>query len=392
MFGAMFIGLSGMNAYSNGLRQVSNNITNLNSNGYRASTVGFNDLFGAGSSGVSYTRGESGNGTGVELSPLRLDFSQGEIRQTDRDLDLAVEGNGFLVLEKDNELFYARTGSFEVNNDGFIVLSGTDYKLTVLDDTGKAVSLSLDAYRIDAPEQTSRIQFGDNLSSTATDFTLSDVQVFDAEGESDEWEIAFTRADDAPAGEWTVTVTNGSGEEVGEQTLKFINGIIDPSTTELTFEDADAGRVAIFDFSENVTSFSSGEVSTLRTTDIDGFGIGEITSVAVNEQGVLEIQYSNEQSEELGAVSLADFEQVQSLEQIGAGLFSYNRSTGRELLSSASDRVGRVQSNRIEASNVDLSQQFGDLILVQRGYQASSQVVSVSNDMIQQLFGLRGQG
>lgn len=391
MFGAMFIGLSGMNAYSNGLRQVSNNITNLNSNGFRATTIGFNDLFGSGTSGVSYTRGGGGNGTGVQLSVERLDFSQGEIRQTDNDLDLAIEGNGFLVLENGGDYYYSRTGSFEVNNDGFIVLAGTDYKLTVLDDSGRATSLSLDSYRIDDPEATTRIQFGDNLSSTATEFLLSDVRVYNAEGAADNWEIAFNRAATDPAGEWKVKVTNGAGDVIGEQDLTFTNGIIDAATAELEFSDAAGGRTVTLDFSDNVTSFSSGEVSTLRAADIDGFGIGEITTVAVNEDGVLEIQYSNEQSEELGAITIADFEDVQSLERAGAGLFTYDRSTGRELLSSASDRVGLVRSNRIEASNVDLSQQFGDLILVQRGYQASSQVVSVSNDMIQQLFGLRGQ-
>ena len=104
MFGSLFIGLSGLNAYSAGLRQVSNNISNLNSAGFRSSTLGFNDLFsGSSQQGISYTGSGQGGGNGVSLSDLRLDFSQGELRQSERDLDLAIEGTGFLVLENDGE-------------------------------------------------------------------------------------------------------------------------------------------------------------------------------------------------------------------------------------------------------------------------------------------------
>ena len=392
MFGSMFIGLSGMNAYSNGLRQVSNNITNLNSSGYRASSIGFNDLFRGSSNGISYTQGSNGGGDGVQLSNGLLDLSQGELRQTSRDLDLAVDGNGFLVLERDGQYFYTRTGSFEVDNEGFIVLTGTDYKLAVLDDSGRAQPVSIDPYRTSPPEATTSIKFADNLSSTATEYVVPDVQVFNANGESDNWTINFNREETDPAGEWTVTVTNGNGEEIGEETLTFTAGVVDSDSQTLSFSDDDKDISVELDFSENVTSFSSGAVSTLRTSEVDGYGIGEITTISVNDDGKLEINYSNEETKDLGAVALADFREPQALEQRSGGIFVYDSATGREFLSSESERSGRVLSRRLEASNVDLSKEFGELILVQRGYQASSQVVSVSNDMIQQLFGIRGQG
>ena len=390
MFGAMFIGLSGMQAYSNGLRQVSNNITNLNSTGFKSSDLVFSDLFGVGSYGLSSSDGNSHPGQGVALSDLRLNLGQGELRQSDRGLDLAVDGGGFLVLEKDGEYLYARTGNFEVNDDGYIVLSGTDYRLTVLGDDGRAQSLSIAPYRTNAPVQTTRVEFADNLSSTATEYSLADIKVYDAVGAVDNWQVSFERSETSPAGEWTVTVRNGAGEEVGVETLKFNNGVVDPATSTLSFSDGN--RNVTFDFSGSVTSFSSGSVSTLRASDVDGQGVGDITDILVNQDGELEISYSNEEKKNLGPVTLAAFTDPQLLEQRTGGLFAYNSASGKELLTSASDRVGRVLSNRIEASNVDLSEQFGDLILVQRGYQVASQVVSVSNEMIQQLFGLRGQG
>jgi flagellar hook protein FlgE len=148
----------------------------------------------------------------------------------------------------------------------------------------------------------------------------------------------------------------------------------------------------VFDFSNNVKAFSSGTVSSLRAASVDGHGTGSIIGVAVNEHGQLELSYSNNQKKQLGAVALATFRNPQVLVQEAAGLFTAGGSADAELIASDDPRVGTVMSRRLEASNVDLSKEFGDLILVQRGYQASSQIISVANDMLQQLFNIRGQG
>ncbi|HBJ93910.1 flagellar hook-basal body complex protein [Ponticaulis sp.] len=388
MLESMFIGLSGMNAYSNGLKDVSNNITNLNSQGYKGSNLVFRDLYSGGSD-LAYTG--DGGGQGVSLALTQLDFSQGELRQTESALDLAIDGEGFLVLEKDGEYFYARTGNFEIDEDGYIVLSGTDYKLTLLNENGRAEPVSVNSSRISQPEATTRVQFTDNLSSSSLGFTVTDVTVFNAYGESADWSVAFTREETDPSGEWKVTVTDGNDNEIGVQTLKFDLGRPTEDSQELTFSDDERGYSVVFDFSENVTSFSSGEVSTLRAGDVDGFGIGDLQTLGVNDDGVLELQYSNEQATELGSVALATFKDPKSIEQRSGGIFVNEDSRDVSLYSSSSELVGRVLSNRIEASNVELSSEFGNLILVQRGYQASSQVVSVANEMIQQLFQTRGQ-
>jgi flagellar hook protein FlgE len=392
MFGSIYVGLSGLGAYSRGLQQVSNNVTNLNSSGFKGSTVSFTDLVSInGKGGKSYSGDGRDSGNGVSIGGAQLDFRQGELRQTERDLDLAVDGSGFMMLLRGNEVLYTRTGSFEVDKDGFIVLAGTDYRLATLDSAGKPVSLSIDASRTNPPKQTSAIKFADNLSSTATTFGLSDVKVYDASGGEHVWQIQFAKKDGAP-NEWTVTVTDSKAKTIGTETLKFSGGAVDPATNKLLFKNEEAGLSVTLDFSENVTSFSGGQVSTLRTASVDGYKIGVITSVSVNDKGALEIGYSNEQKKELGPVALADFRDPQALQQRSGGLFSDAGRAQRELLTSEDQRVGRVISRRLEASNVDLAKQFGDLILIQRGFQASSQIISVSNDMIQQLFGIRGQG
>lgn len=391
MFGSIYVGLSGLNAYSRGLQQISNNVTNLNASGFKGSTVAFTDLVGVnGNGGLSYAGGGGGGGSGVEIGDTRIDFKQGELRQTDRDLDLAIDGSGFMMLLRGEEVLYTRTGSFEVNKDGFIVLAGTEYRLATLDQSGRPVSLSIDASRTSTPTRTTTIKFADNLSSTATTYGISDIRVYEASGQEHIWQIKFDKPA-AGVNEWTVTVTDDKGKTLGPQTLKFVQDKVDPATSKLVFADTDSGLSVTFDFDE-VSSFSGGTVSTLRRSSVDGYKIGSITSIGINANGKLEIGYSNEQKKELGPVAIADFRDPQALEQRSGGLFHDAGRAQREIVGSDDKRVGRVLSRRLEASNVDLAKAFGELILIQRGFQASSQIISVSNDMIQQLFGIRGQG
>ncbi|MCH7860357.1 flagellar hook-basal body complex protein [Sphingomonas sp. NPDC092331] len=390
MFGAIYIGLSGLNAYSRGLEQVSNNVTNLNTSGFRGSTVTFQNYYGSGSQGgLSHDTDSNGGGNGVGIGQSRLDLSAGQLRQTGRDLDLAIDGGGFLVLMDGDKMLYARTGSFEVDNKGFIVLSGTSYRLATLDSSGRPVSLSIDQKRTSAPLGSTTITFTDNLSNTAVNaVTINDMVVYDAKGGSHKWSAKFEKG--TVAGEWTVKISDEKGS-VATKNLKFIGSVVDPSTAKIEVEDTTNNFKVTLDFSA-VQSYSSGDVSNLRASSIDGHGVGALTTVTVNATGHLELAYSNEQKLDLGAVALADFRDTQSLLEKDGGLFTYNGSGERIYLASEDPRVGLVKAKQLEASNVDLSKQFGDLILIQRGFQASSQIVSVSNDMIQQLFGIRGQG
>lgn len=399
MFGAIYIGLSGLNAYSRGLEQVSNNVTNLNTSGFRGSTVTFQNYYGSGSQGgLSHSMDSRGGGNGVGIGDSRLDFNEGQLRQTGNDLDLAIDGGGFLVLMDGDKMLYARTGSFEVDKQGFVVLSGTKYRLATLDASGRPVSLSIDQSRTSAPLGTTTIKFSDNLSSSATAaVTVNDMTVYDTAGGAHKWSAKFEKVAGSGSGNngntssWTLTITDDKGATIATKTLKFIGSIVDPTTAQIDVEDATNGFTVKLDFS-SIQSYSAGTASTLRAASIDGHGVGTLTTVTVNASGHLELGYSNEQKLDLGAVALADFRDPQALKEQDGGLFTYSGSGERMFLSSGDPRVGQVKAKQLEASNVDLSKQFGDLILIQRGFQASSQIVSVSNDMIQQLFGIRGQG
>jgi len=210
--------------------------------------------------------------------------------------------------------------------------------------------------------------------------------------------VTFEKVGATAPGEWKVTVTDGSTvitDPANPPILKFIGSSVDPANATITIATSPAGTdplSVVLDFSGDVDSFSSGTLSTLRAANVDGRGLGSLTSVTLDDTGQLKLSYSNQESELLGFVAIADVRDPQRLERVGAGLFRDAGGAGVRLLGSGQDGIGKLVSRQIEASNVDLSQQFGDLILVQRGFQASSQVISISNDMIQQLFGIRGQG
>jgi len=392
MYGAIYIGLSGLNAYSKGLQTVSNNVSNMNTIGYKATDVSFSDIFGnSGRGGLDYSTSYQAGGHGVSVGTNSINFGQGEIRQTDRDLDLAIDGNGFLVLLDGDNTYYTRTGSFQINDDGFIVLDGTDYRLATLNSSGRPVAINIDSSRTDPPVATDRIKFADNLSSTATEYTIPDVKIYDARGTESLWSLSFTRAETV-FDTWTVTVTDSTGATIGTKELKFEGGAVAADSKELVFENSEKGLSVVFDFSANVTSFSSGTVSSLRAAEIAGHATGSVATVKVNDKGEIEIGYTNEEKKVLGSIAVADFRDPQSLEQRSRALFAYTGLGQRQFLTAEDTRVGTIRGNRLEASNVDLGDQFGELILIQRGFQASSQIISVTNDMIQQLFGIRGQG
>jgi flagellar hook protein FlgE len=320
-------------------------------------------------------------------------------------LDLAIQGSGYFVVQNDQGTFYTRTGSFAVDGNQNISVQGTSNRLMMLDSTGKLVVASVAGLQTNPAIATTQVSFENNLSSTATTASVSNIEVYDAAGNQETWTVTITpgaasssssstAAATAGSGTpWAVAVTDSNGNTVGGGTLNFISGVPDPAADQITINTTPPGGQPIsvnLDFS-NVTNFSSGTSSTISEQSADGRALGSLTGVSVDSSGVLQVAYSNNQTKALGSVAVADFRDEQTLENIGKGLYANPTNSEVRVVASGQDGAGTVESNELESSNVDLTQQFGQLILVQRGYQASSEVLSVTNDMIQQLFGMRGQ-
>lgn len=398
MLGAIYIGLSGMEAYSKGLQTISNNVANLNTLGFKSATVAFSDLYARGGGGLTYTNGAPSDqaGAGVVFAKSNIDFNQGTLQQTANDLDLALQGAGLLMLQdKSGNAFFARTGQFAVDANGFITERTSGYHLLVVNSANQAVPVNISAYRSSPPVATTTIGFTGNLSSSASTADVPNIAVFDSAGNKHVWDVSFAPAGSSAPGSWTVTVKDETGATVGTGVLSFTSGAVNASTAKITISTTPAGASPLavtLDFSSGVSSFSAGTTSTLAAGNVDGNALGSLSKVTVDQNGLVTLSYSNSKTQTLGAVAIADFRDPQQLVRVGSGLFENINNAYFRVSTSNQNGVGQLVSKQLESSNVDLSAQFGELILVQRGFQAASQVVSVSNDMIQELFGLRGHG
>lgn len=196
MFSSIFSALSGMVGFSKGLDVISNNVANMNTPGFKAAELEFRDIFyryglTGGSGGGSETIGQ-----GLDTGSTRVNFRQGELRETSSGTDLAIDGNGFFVLQKDGEVFYTRNGQFVLNEQGLLVDSPSGARVAAYTGTGLA-DISLAGLRMNPPNPTTEVTLLDTLNHGSTSHELSNVAVIDAAGGSHTLSLRFTRTNDA---------------------------------------------------------------------------------------------------------------------------------------------------------------------------------------------------
>lgn len=395
MTNSIYTAMSGLLGYSKGLDVISSNVANLNTPGFKGTELLFRDLFFEASAGDS--NDEGGHGVGLDASKTRLSFRAGEVRDTGNSLDAAIDGNGFFVVRRDGEDLYTRAGQFEIDRSGFLVERGSAARVLGYR-SGHLEEISIQGRRTSSPRATTSVGISGNLSTGSTTADLADMTVIDAFGGAQVLSLRFTRDSVDPLS-WVVEVRDRALSVVGSGTLKFLaNGSPAPGFNTFTFSlapDNTPTTLIELNFGESgsfsgVTNFAGGATSELQVQTSDGFAAGALTDATFDESGLIALSYSNGQTATGEAIALAWFSDLQALAQVGDGMFA-NRAGERPTLGTAQDGVmGRVVAQRLELSNVELAQQFTDIIVIQRGYQASSQVASVANEMIQQLLDMDG--
>jgi flagellar hook protein FlgE len=383
--------MSGLLGYAKGLRVIANNTANLNTPGYKAATLQFSDLFYAASQG---TDGSAAHlGYGLATGGTQLDFRQGDLRQTGNDFDLGVDGEGLFVLRTaDGATRYTRAGQFEFNQDGLFVNRIDGSKIVGVDASGQPADIKLDGLRTAPGKPTALVRFTGNLSSTVSDYTANSVKIHDAVGEQHTLSLKFTSAGPT-TGTWNVDVLEGATSVANGQ-LVFVDGKPSAATAKLGFSYQPAGRGArqlTLDFSSDVTSFASGNLSTLAMTAQDGLAPGNLTKVGFDAAGSLVASYSNGDTVKGARLLLARFRTLAAVRPEGANQFAQAGGLAWDTGVAGEGAFGAVRAGVLEISNVDLSREFSDLVVMQRGYQASSQVLATANDMLQELFRMKAK-
>jgi len=396
MLESIYVGMTGLLGYSRGLRVIANNTANMNTPGFKSSSLQFADVFytGGNLSGGVTSQASTQLGFGLNTLGTTISFKQGELRQTGNDLDMAVDGQGlFLLRNPDGSTAYTRAGQFRFDADGVLVNRSDGAKVMGQDDNGRLVEISVAGLMTVGGKPTARVKFSGNLSSTATEQTVGNVDVLDATGGSHTLTLKFTNTDSELAGSWMVEVMDGT-TVVGGGTIAFADGrpVAGASTLQVNYNPPGQPAMALsLDFGSDVTSYASGNLSTLAMTFQDGVGPGTLNSVGFDANGVLNIMYSNGETRQGARIALARFDSQDAVAAMGDNQFRMLDERAWHFGVAGEGAFGQLRIGSIEISNVDLSQEFSDLVVMQRGYQASSQVISTANDMLQELFSMKSK-
>jgi len=399
MLGTIYVGLAGMNAYSKGLDVISNNVANLNTVGFKAGQASFAEVVYRNADGaVQGSPGTGTHGAGVHVGEDSQNFRQGDPQETGNSLDAAVQGNGFFVLERDGQRYYTRAGQF-LFKDGVLVEKESGAQVMVSSDTQAIGSLSIDAFHVFSPKATSEAKLQGNLSRTGeATFTLP-LTVNDTTGGTQSLKVRFVRDGNDPL-RWAVNVLDSKDITLATGAVKFNADGTPAADNEAISVTVTPEKLSSFTFKLNlgaagtyagVYSLISNATSGVSMLKQDGLVLGTLNTdgATFDERGNLELTYSNGEKKKIGRLVLARFDGSGDLEAIGGGMFMTKPGRTALLSSGMESGVGRVLGGQLEMSNVELTEQFTNLIIIQRGYQASSQMTSVANEMLQQLLSMQ---
>jgi flagellar hook protein FlgE len=353
---------------------VGNNIANVNTTGFKASQVTFAEAIGQTLSGASAsTLGRAGSnpnqvGLGMNLGSIDRIFTQGASQVTGRTTDLAIQGDGFFVVEADGERAYTRSGAFSFDDSGTLgALGGFRVQGWLTDatgviDTNRPVDdIQLPTAQLIAPAPTAAVAVGGNLSADATVGTvvLSTIDIYDSLGATHTAQFTFTKAG---------TNTWGLSAQVDGNSLT----VADPTLT--------------FDGTGSLTSASLTTLSGYTPAGADPL----VFSVDLASGSDLGQFGSNGQTKTLARIATAAFANPAGLMQVGNGNFRSSAASGSPLIGEpGSASRGLLAAGTLEMSNVDLAREFTNLIIAQRGFQANSRVITTSDELLADLVNLK---
>jgi len=400
MFGAIYTALSGMNAYSQGLDVIGNNVANLNTPGFKISDPVFREIVYRNQQSTD-SGGTRPGGSGVQANSSSMAFVQGELRDTSNPLDAAIDGSGFFVLNQDGEYRYTRAGQFQFDDDGFLVERASGAKVVMSTADTALGFFDLNTARTFSPRATTEVIVTGTLArgGTTVVYELPNIKVYDSAGTAIVLKAKFLRSSTDPL-KWKVEVVDKDNNVVGGGDIAFAadsTPAADTTALTVTVNSADVEDFAVtFKFGDagsfsGVTTPASSTASQLQVLRQDGLQLGSLTKTEFDEKGQLQLTYSNGETKAVGTLVLANFDAPQQLRSLGGSFFAATDKMHPIIGQGLSSGIGKVVGGKLEMSNVELTQQFTDLIIMQRGYQASSQISSVANELIQTLLQMDGR-
>jgi len=409
---SFYSALSGLDANSTAMQVIGNNIANLNTTGFKSSSVQFEDVLGQSLSTVS---GTYGLGVGTKISSVDDNFTQGSLDTTNVATDLAVNGQGFFIVrdQTSEEDYYTRAGHFSMDNQDYLVDSqGQRVQGYLYDDTGThqiqtLADIQVNESNMVPPKATTTVDMALNLISSAATTTFNignpggtsafstNLSIYDTQGQAHTITVYFSKT--APqTWQWNTTIdgsdvkggTAGTPVLFGSGALTFdSSGALTTgmpvnfyTAGGITFGDGVAASAETIDFTGSTQYGTSSAVNTLKQ---DGYAAGTLSGVSVNSQGILVGTYTNGQVKNIAQLVLANFPNTDGLSKAGSSLYAASTSSGAPLINIPGvGGTGTISSGMLEESNVDLAGEFVQMIISQQAYQANSKVISTTDQML----------
>jgi flagellar hook protein FlgE len=392
---------------------IGNNIANVNTTAFKSSRVTFQDMLSqmldAGSRPSSTVGGTNPKqvGLGVTIASIDSVQTQGSLQLTGKSTDLAIQGSGYFMVSDGSSIHYTRDGNFDLDALGYLVSRSSGYRVVglVADDGGvidPSQPVEADS-RIQIPlgthtraKATENVTLAGNIDAqtTAGEVAGTSARIYDSLGTGHIVSAILTKTATANEWDWEARVTIGSNQyTVGSGTLTFDSdgrcevpsGTISISAAQLANGAADLS--ASIDFSSVIQLAGD---STLMATDQDGFAIGTLESFNVGSDGLITGIFSNGLTLSLGQITLASFSNPGGLIGTGGNVFTESNNSGPAQVGVAgSSSRGTLSPGFIEAANVDLGTEFTNMITTQRGFQANSKIITVVDEMLQDLIQLK---
>ncbi|WP_442798709.1 flagellar hook protein FlgE [Pantoea vagans] len=394
-------GLSGLNAASQALDVVGNNIANSQTVGFKSGSIAFGDVFAG-----------SQIGMGVQVAGVNQSFTDGVLGAGTGSLDMGIQGNGFFRLVNEaGRVFYSRNGQFKSDADGYIV-NNQGMMLTGFQATGTPPEIQPGAavgpIQIPTGQMAARASDSGTLSGnlnsgtkivTKTPFDPKDNSTYSSVTQADAYDslgnkhtinIYYAKTAD---NKWTAySKDTTSADNVAQQAeLQFdTSGHLITSPAKLHVQGAayKGGEPLNFDFDlTGMTQQASDTAMNSPTTT--GYAPGLMNGYTVGDNGQIIASYSNGQKQLLGQVVLSNFTNAGGLSSQGNNCWIETPSSGQPVIGiSGSGNLGTLYGNKVEASNVDLSKEMVNMIVYQRNYQSNSQTIKTQSELLQTLVNL----
>jgi flagellar hook protein FlgE len=412
--GALSSAISALNAQSQSLSMISDNIANADTTGYKTTSAMFEDMVTASSSAKSYSSG------GVSVSGRANISQQGLLSATTNATDVAIQGSGFFVTTDataGGSTFYTRNGAFSTDNAGYLVNNGNYLEGWRTDAAGNIVGNASSASLVPINTQvastsgsaTTKTTIAANLPSdaaTGATFTSSmtvydslgtanSIQVTWAKTGSNAWSASFGNPTLASDSSVTTGTSSGSATITFNSDGSLASTSPSPPTISVSgWTDGAANSTISLNLgtvgkTDGLTQYASGQTTpavNLTSISSDGLAYGKLSSIAIGKNGVVDATYSNGQTVAIYKIAVATFSDPNGLNAHSDGMYSATVASGNATVqTSGTNGAGTIYGSELESSTTDTSGQFSNMISAQQAYSAASQVITTVNKMFDTL-------